>query len=81
MTIEDRLRKMIVDRLFLRVDPSSISEDDDLEKKFDVDSPKIMEMVVGIEEEFGIQVGDEEFKADKFKTLRKIASFVRARGG
>ncbi|OPZ23921.1 MAG: acyl carrier protein [Lentisphaerae bacterium ADurb.BinA184] len=44
-----------------------------------MDSLNLLELVVGVEEEFGIQVGDNEFRVANFESVRALAEFVRQR--
>ena len=77
--IEDRLKQMIVTRLFLKVAPKAIDSDKSLIDHYGVDSVSLLELVVGIEEEFGVKVGDEEFSVDHFQTVSALAEFVRGK--
>jgi acyl carrier protein len=76
-TIENRIRRMIVERCFLDIDPASIRDDDVLIERHDIDSLKLFEIVVGTEEEFAISVMDEQFNVDNFRTVGDIADCVR----
>ena len=77
--IEDALKKMMVERLFLKIKPESIPEDAALMKALGVDSVAVLEMVVGLEELYGISFEDEEFDIEVFRTVKSIADFVRAK--
>jgi len=75
--IEDRLKTMIVERLMLKATPNDIGDEDDLIKKWGVESVQLMEIVIGLEEVFGLQLGDDEFSIKKFRTVKNIAEVVR----
>ncbi|MCY3018975.1 MAG: acyl carrier protein [Planctomycetota bacterium] len=75
--VEDRLKAMIVERLMLKAKPEDIGDEDDLIKKWNVESVQLMEIVIGLEEVFGIQLGDDEFSIKKFRTVTNIAAVVR----
>ena len=77
--IEDRLKTMIVERLMLKATPNDIGDEDDLIKKWGVESVQLMEIVIGLEEVFGLQLGDDEFSIKKFKTVKNIAEVVRGK--
>jgi acyl carrier protein len=77
--VEDRLKVMIVDRLMLKAQPSDVGDEDDLIKKWNVESVQLMEIVIGLEELFGIALGDDEFSIKKFRTVKNIAEVVRAK--
>ena len=78
-TIESRLKKMIVERLFMKIEPDRIEEHKSLVDEYGVDSVSLLELVVGLEEEFGIEVGDDDFSLDHFETVNALAAFVRDR--
>ena len=75
--IEDKIKRMIVERCFLNIEPSDIADDESLIKRRDIDSLKLFEIVVGTEEEFDISVMGEEFTVDHFRTVKDIADCVR----
>ena len=76
--IEDRIKRMIVERCFLDIDPATITDDEVLIKRHDIDSLKLFEIVVGTEEEFAISVVSETFTVDNFRTVKDISDCVRA---
>ena len=78
--IEDRIKVMLVDRLMLNAKPADIGDEDDLITKWNVESVQLMEIVIGLEEIFGTQFGDDEFSIKKFRTVKNIAEVVRAKG-
>lgn len=77
--IEDRVKRLIVRRLFLKMAPESIEENKSLMDDYGVDSVSLLELVVGAEEEFGITIPDEDFDIRHFQTVSALAAFVRAR--
>ena len=79
--IEDKIKAMIVERLFLPVSPDEIADDDPLMTKFDIDSVRLFEIVIGIEEIFGISFEDEEFSLEAFETVSAISNVVRNKMG
>lgn len=44
-----------------------------------VDSMNILELVMFVEENFGIQVSDSDIVPDNFDSVQKLAGFVRAK--
>jgi len=77
--IESRLRNMIVDRLFLTVDPADIPAEASLADEFGVDSVNLLELVVGLEEEFGLELDGGDFNATHFGTFAALLEFVVSR--
>jgi len=77
--LESRLKKMVVRRLFMKIDPDSIDAGKSLVDDYGVDSVSLLELVVGLEEEFGIKVEDQEFDVNNFRTIEALAEFVRSK--
>lgn len=77
--IEEQLKQLIVERLFLKIKPDDIGDDDSLIDDHGIDSVQVLEIVVGLEEEYGISFEDEDFDIEVFKTVKSIADFVRQR--
>ncbi len=77
--IEQQIKEMIVERLFLKIKPEEIENDKGLIEDYGIDSFNIMEIVVGLEELYGIKFKPKEFKLSYFKTVGSIADFVRSR--
>jgi acyl carrier protein len=79
--LKQQLKAMIVDRLFLEVDPEAIADDADLMKEYNLDSVNLFEIVVGLEEQFGLSLEDTDFCTDTFASVDSIAEFVTAKRG
>ena len=76
-TIEDRLKTMIVERLLLKIEPSEIGNEDDLMDTLSVDSVQIFEIVIGLEEEFGVVFEEEEFDIELFKSVKTMTDAIQ----
>lgn len=75
--IETRLKTMIADRLFLKLAPESIGNDVQLVEACGIDSVCLLELAVGVEEEFGISLADETFDIKRFRTVASLRDFVK----
>jgi len=71
MTFET-IRNLIVDQL--GIDADAIELDTNMMKDLEADSLDAVEIILGIEEEFGIEIPDEE--AEKFETVRDLVNYV-----
>lgn len=76
--LKQRIKQMIVDHLFLAVAPSRIGDDELLMEVYGVDSVALFELVVGLEEDFGVSMEERDFSVDTFRTVNTIARFVEA---
>ncbi len=77
--VEDQIKAMIVERLFLDVEPNDIGDDDPLMEKYEIDSVRLFEMVIGVEEIFGVVIDEEDFDIALFKNVSSIAGYVRGK--
>jgi len=78
-SIEDTIRQMMVERLFLPIQPEDIALDANLIETYGIDSVQVSELVVGTEAAFGISFEDDDFDPTRFDTLRHIAELVRSK--
>ncbi|MBU0609551.1 MAG: acyl carrier protein [Armatimonadetes bacterium] len=74
--LKQQLKDMIVERLFLNVAPADIPDAANLMDEYKIDSVNLFEIVVGLEEEFGLTLEDTDFSTETFSTVDNIAAFV-----
>ena len=74
--IKEKIKEAMVERLFLSVSPAEIEDEAPLQDTYGVDSVAILEMIVGLEELFGVSFEDEDFSPDIFASVQSIAEFV-----
>jgi acyl carrier protein len=75
--LETRIKQMIVERCFLDIDPEEIDDDDALMEAVGLDSVQLLEVVVGLEEVFGLTFEDTDFDIENFSSVSAIAEHVR----
>lgn len=73
MTIEERVKKIIVDQLGVSAD--SVQLDSSFVEDLGADSLDTVELVMALEEEFDIEIPDEE--AEKISTVRTAVDYVQ----
>ncbi|MDD7409050.1 MAG: acyl carrier protein [Anaerovoracaceae bacterium] len=71
--IFEKIKDIIVEQLGIE-DPDSIQMDTSLTKDLEADSLYVIEVIMAIEEEFDIEIPDEE--AEKFANVEDIVNFV-----
>jgi len=74
--LKQQIKDMIVERLFLDADPNEIEDDENLMENYEIDSVNLFEIVVGLEEQFGISFEDDDFSVDLFATVNNLAEYV-----
>ena len=75
--MKDRIKSMMVDRLYLKMEPAEIANNKSLINDYGVDSLNLLELIVGIEEEFDLQIDDSEFRVSNFETVDALADFIQ----
>ncbi len=68
----DKVREIIVEQL--GVDEEKVTQDTHLMKDLEADSLDAVEIIMAIEEEYGIEIPDEE--AEKFQTVADLVAYV-----
>ena len=61
----------------LKVNPSDINEDTNIQEDLSADSLDVVEIVMSLEKEFGIEIPDEDII--KLKTIRDAMNYIEAR--
>jgi len=79
--LKQQLKDMIVERLFLKVEAAAIPDDANLMETYGIDSVNLFEIVVGLEDEFGISLEEEDFSVEAFSTVNGIAELVARKRG
>jgi len=78
--LKDRLKRLIVDRLKLEVDPDSIDSAEPLfGAGLGLDSIDALELVLGVEQEFGIKIEDQQVGSAALASVDALADFVAAK--
>jgi acyl carrier protein len=81
--LKSEIKQLIVDRLKLEVDPASIEDAQPLfGDGLGLDSIDALELVLGVEQAFGVKIEDEEMGAQALSSVDALAEFViKKRGG
>ncbi|MYC15492.1 MAG: acyl carrier protein [Gemmatimonadetes bacterium] len=79
MSIEHRVKQVIIRTLSLEVDADEIDDEDELfGGGLGINSMATIEIIVGLEEEFGIEVPDEDLRVELFDSVQTMADYIRA---
>jgi acyl carrier protein len=77
-----RVKQMLVRQLKLERKPEEIADDAALfGGDFELDSIDVLEIVVGIEKDFGVRISDRAVGEKVIRTPRSIADFVSSQRG
>jgi acyl carrier protein len=76
MSTEEKLRKYILETYLFTTDDSALANDDSFLDKGIIDSTGILELVMYLEEEFGLAVADEELLPENLDSINNLVKFV-----
>lgn len=81
MPISQDIKKFILGNYLFTDDSSTLADDVSLIDKGIVDSTGILELIMHVEETYGIKVADEDMTPENFDSVLKIAAFVERKRG
>lgn len=76
MSIEAKIRDYILENYLFTDDQNALSNQESFLDKGIIDSTGIMEVIMFLEEEFGISVEDEEMIPENLDSVNNIVAFV-----
>ena len=76
MSVEQKIRDYILDNYLFTDDQSALGNEDSFLDKGIIDSTGIMEVIFFLEEEFGVQVDDEEMVPENLDSVKNIVSYI-----
>ena len=76
-TVEEKIRLYIAENILFSNNGYRYSDDASFLEEGIVDSMGIMELVMFVDESFGIAVEDEELTPDNFDSVSKLAAYIR----
>jgi acyl carrier protein len=72
-TVEERVKNIIVDQL--GVEGNTVKPDAKFIDDLGADSLDIVELVMAMEEEFGLEISDED--AEKIRTVQDVTKYIQ----
>ncbi|MBF0144831.1 MAG: acyl carrier protein [Magnetococcales bacterium] len=71
-TIAERVKKIVIEQL--QVEPDQVTDDANFVDDLGADSLDTVELVMALEEEFGMEIPDDA--AEKIQTVRQAIEFI-----
>lgn len=81
MSVEARIRTYILDNFLFTSDERRLNNDVSFLEEGIVDSTGVLELVMFVEEGFGVTVEDEEIVPENFDSVTQLAHYVRQKTG
>lgn len=77
MTMKKTIRRYIMENLLFTEDESAIQDSDSFLEGGIIDSTGVMEIIMFIEETFGIKVDDNEMLPANLDSINNLAAFIQ----
>ena len=81
MNIESQIKNYIARNLIFSSNGFNYSDDASFLEEGIVDSQGVMELLLFVEDTFGISVDDQEITPDNFDSVSRLADFIRSKLG
>lgn len=77
-SMQEQIKQLLVQRLKLERDASSIGDDEPLfgPEGLGLDSIDALELVLGLEQEFGVTIDDQQVGSQVLSTVNSIVAFI-----
>lgn len=79
MSTEQKVRDYVLDNYLFTDDQSALKNDESFLDKGIIDSTGIMEVILFLEEEFGIEVEDEEMVPENLDSVNNIVNYIASK--
>jgi acyl carrier protein len=79
MSIESQIKNYIARNLIFSSNGFNYSDDASFLEEGIVDSQGVMELLLFVEDTFGISVDDQEITPDNFDSISRLAHFIRSK--
>ena len=76
--LDRQLKELIVERLFLDIEPESIESDSPL-SDYGVDSFLLLELIVAIEEVYGVKFEQSDITAEVLESVSSLRALVESK--
>lgn len=79
MDVKQKVRQFILKNYLFSTDESALKNDVSLMQAGIMDSTGVLELIMFLEEQFGMKVADEEMTPENLDSVDRIAGFVGSR--
>ena len=77
--IEAKVSRILVEQLGLEMDEADIKSDSSLLDDVGLDSVALIRFAMGLENDFDIEIDDDDLVIDNFETTGRVARYVQGR--
>ena len=79
MTTEEKIKSFVLENFLFTDDDSAIGNDESFQERGIIDSTGVLEVIHFLEEEFDIQIQDDEMIPENLDSINRIKRFVESK--
>ncbi len=76
--MDQQLKELLVERLFLDIEPTDIDSDTDL-ADYGIDSFLLLELIVAIEEMFEVRFEQSDITSDTLRSISSLRELIKSK--
>jgi len=80
MNVKEQIRNFVAENFLFSANGFDLGDDASFLDEGVVDSTGTLELVMFVEETFGIDVGDNEIEPENFDSVNKLAAYIARKG-
>jgi len=79
MTIEEQIRQFVAENMLFSGNGFTLSDTSSFLENGIADSTSVLELIMFVEDDFGLAVDDEEIVPDNFDSVAGLAAYIRGK--
>lgn len=74
--IKQQLKQLMVDTWELDISPNDLKDDENNLEKYGINSIDVLELLVIVEEEFGIEIDDNDINSELVESIINMVNYI-----
>ncbi len=74
--IKQQLKQLMVDTWELDISPNDLKDDENNFEKYGINSIDVLELLVIVEEEFGIEIDDNDINSELVESIINMVNYI-----
>jgi len=79
LEVRDRMKMVLAREAMLEVKPQDMDDDAAFIEEYGMDSIQVLQFIIGLEEEFGISLEDDELDLEVLHSIRSVTEHIMAK--
>jgi len=75
-TVQDKVKSIIIEHLDLDISPQNLTQTENFLEEFGINSVDALELLLKIENEFDIEIDDDDLNAELLKSIKTLSDYI-----